>query len=580
MKTSASRGESKSEGNHHETIDFFRVIYSNCESGMVNLRFKQPKAKKAWNQFVNVNDIGDLPRILQKNQKVHCWFGVSLRNGRSGKKDHIALIPAVWLDHDDVTEEMEKKIREVLPPTAVVQTSEPTKRHYYWVLKEACGPEEINLIEDINRRLVDYFGGCNGSWEAAHVMRIPGTFHLKDPKNPLKCTLLELNTSCQYNPSDFEILPSVKTESTNGYQGASSKDPNDCLIRIMKCEFLRHCDRDRADLPEPHWYAMVNILAHETGGKKLIHDLSIGYPKYSPLETDQKILHALDTAPYTCARIKLIWNCGRNCGVRSPIGLGSEKNLSGSEESKNLLWLPDGLMTGLVGDFADLYGNYVESPNVFLFFGLLTCLGSILSGRLTLASEISPPPRFYTVCLGESAVDRKSSGIDHVVEFLMEFFRDSLYTCLGVGSAEGLQAEITDTPHGRLLLLYDEFRAFISKCKIQASVLLDCVNTLFEKTTYQSRTKTSNIKVEKAHLSLLAATTIQTYQNLWTSQFLDIGFPNRLFLVPGRGKRKYSIPQKVPATGKKGHSRENSKNFGPCWFPARNGCRPTGISEI
>jgi hypothetical protein len=49
---------------------------------------------------------------------------------------------------------------------------------------------------------------------------------------------------------------------------------------------------------------------------------------------------------------------------------------------------------------------------------------------------------------------------------------------------------------------------------------------------------------------VLAASTIETYENTWTSSFTDIGFNNRLFLVPGSGERKYSFPAKVPDSEK------------------------------
>ena len=52
--------------------------------------------------------------------------------------------------------------------------------------------------------------------------------------------------------------------------------------------------------------------------------------------------------------------------------------------------------------------------------------------------------------------------------------------------------------------------------------------------------------MEGVHLSLLGASTIPTYETLWGSSFLDIGFTNRLFLVPGKGKRKNPIPAMIP----------------------------------
>ena len=121
-----------------------------------------------------------------------------------------------------------------------------------------------------------------------------------------------------------------------------------------------------------------------------------------------------------------------------------------------------------------------------------------------------------------------------------------------MGSAEGLQRLLATPGLGgqKLLLCLDEFKQFVSKCKIEGSILLPCVNSLFESNEYEGNTKTSRIKLENAYLSILAASTVKTYENTWSNQFTDIGFNNRLFLVPGRGKRKYAVPLVIPKTDK------------------------------
>lgn len=209
---------------------------------------------------------------------------------------------------------------------------------------------------------------------------------------------------------------------------------------------------------------------------------------------------------------------------------------------------PGWVMEGTAGDFTALYSSCLEVPQPFLFMGFLACMGVVLADCLTLDSEIHPQPRLNILLLGESADDRKSTAITKVVEF----FRGWLNTfpcCLGIGSAEGLQKVLLK--NGKLLLCFDEFKQFVGKCKIQGSVLLPCVTSLFESNAFESQTKTKEFKIEGAHLSILAASTIQTYENTWDSEFTDIGFNNRIFIVPGKGKRKFSIPQSIPNAGKR-----------------------------
>ena len=44
------------------------------------------------------------------------------------------------------------------------------------------------------------------------------------------------------------------------------------------------------------------------------------------------------------------------------------------------LTFPENLMAGVAGDFAKLFGKYIEPPEVFLYFAFLTCLGSMMTG--------------------------------------------------------------------------------------------------------------------------------------------------------------------------------------------------------
>jgi len=215
---------------------------------------------------------------------------------------------------------------------------------------------------------------------------------------------------------------------------------------------------------------------------------------------------------------------------------------------QDALEFPSHVMAGAAGQFAECYASYLEAPAHFFYFGYLTCLGSVLADRVTLASEITPQPRLYTLILGESASDRKSTAIAKTTSFFKETI-ESFATCFGVGSAEGLQKRLEDS--SKLLLVFDEFRAFVGKAKIENSVLLPCVTTLFEANRYEAITKKSHISLEGVYLSLLAASTVETYERTWDSSFTAIGFNNRLFLVPGSGEKRHAWPVKVPESEKR-----------------------------
>ena len=215
------------------------------------------------------------------------------------------------------------------------------------------------------------------------------------------------------------------------------------------------------------------------------------------------------------------------------------------------LEFPRETIGGLAGRFAEVFSEYLESPYSFFVFDFLTCLGNLIGDRVTLASEIAPQPRQYTFTIGPSGDTRKSEAQKKTVKFFSDTFAKGEFNiCQGVGSAEGLAlklGKIEQNPK-RLLLVYDEAKAFVSKAKIEGSTLLPAVNTFFESNQFHSATKSHDIEIENAYLSLLAASTRETFERMWTSDFLDIGFINRLWLVYDHAERRFSIPREVPSS--------------------------------
>jgi hypothetical protein len=210
------------------------------------------------------------------------------------------------------------------------------------------------------------------------------------------------------------------------------------------------------------------------------------------------------------------------------------------EKATDTLIFPD-IMSGLAGEYANLYSSYLEPPVHFFYICFLACLGSFLP--IKLASELNTQPRLFVILLGQSADDKKSTAIKKTIDFFQEDLT-IFNVCFGVGSAEGLQKQLKEYP--QLLLCLDELKQLIGKCKIDSSVLLPCINTLFESNNYQAETQKRSLTLRNVHLSILAASTIQTYEHTWDSSFTDIGFNNRLFIVPGSGKKKYPFPKKIP----------------------------------
>lgn len=93
---------------------------------------------------------------------------------------------------------------------------------------------------------------------------------------------------------------------------------------LVECAFVAHCREDAGTLPEKDWWALASNLApFGDPGRRAFHELSKDYPGYDPAETDVKFDRQLeDPKPHTCSFLReKVWDCGRDCGVRSPCAL-------------------------------------------------------------------------------------------------------------------------------------------------------------------------------------------------------------------------------------------------------------------
>lgn len=226
------------------------------------------------------------------------------------------------------------------------------------------------------------------------------------------------------------------------------------------------------------------------------------------------------------------------------------------EQKENQIDFPFEVMLGHAGFFSHAFGSVMEAPEHFLFMGFLTCLGAYYAPLVRINSELHTSPRLYTVLMGGSADERKSTAIKKCVQTFRAAY-PGFRISEGMNSAEGLQRVLTegsDDPfqhHGVVLMVFDEFKSFVSKCSLDSSTLLPLVNSLFENTSCESNTKDKTIRIESGYVSMLCATTIDTYQRIYTPSFIHIGFPNRIFLIPGHAGRRFSIPRPLDSADRK-----------------------------
>jgi hypothetical protein len=225
-----------------------------------------------------------------------------------------------------------------------------------------------------------------------------------------------------------------------------------------------------------------------------------------------------------------------------------------SSKSKNVEpTFPSSAIAGLGKEFVSLYGEYLESPAEFLYAAWHTCFGLAISPLVRLDLLVTSRPRLYTVLLGDSALPRKSTAIGVAVKFwdgVRGMFNPPYFRSeYGLGSVEG-HARVFNgwstkiAPDQRpTLFVYDELQSFVQKANQRGSTLLPFISTLFESEEYDGTTSKRMVSLRGCKVALLGASTLDTYEHMWTPEFTNIGLPNRLFILKGTRTKFVPIPK-------------------------------------
>jgi hypothetical protein len=224
-------------------------------------------------------------------------YGEQLR--RRGKREDVVAINALHLDVDvgnnghegkkyPPTFEDAKKIVDEMGPPASLIINTGNGWHVYWLLKAPLEdmPRAKNLLEQWNRRAIRIAQKYGWTLDSVHdccrLMRIPGTYNCKDPKNPKLVTIKddngrrygvdELEEYC--DPLDEqERTPTEPTQpansaetSPNGLTADPAAEPPpaklDALLENLP-EFKDTWRKARPDLPsasEHDWSIVSNSI--------------------------------------------------------------------------------------------------------------------------------------------------------------------------------------------------------------------------------------------------------------------------------------------------------------------------------
>lgn len=229
--------------------------------------------------------------------------------------------------------------------------------HLYWALSHSIPTAQWKELAFKLRTICQHYGliaDHHRTCDAASVLRVPGTFNLKetsalpvvlkftqktfiDPVQFAK-TLLSLASQladaqpCPATTPDGVSVPPLGMPIPSGlsFSGdfASAKDlpPRGWKQMVLKCRQIR----EMASSSYPAWMLAVRTVLHTTGGPEMVHALSKLDPsKYNPVTTDKTIKSLQENTDYGAGLcdtfashcLSKCQDCPYRGKVKSPIAL-------------------------------------------------------------------------------------------------------------------------------------------------------------------------------------------------------------------------------------------------------------------
>lgn len=283
-----------------------------------------------------------------KNKDV--WYAPAIFSGKARKAEQVVAVKSFWLDIDigkdnrdsyhslmDAAGALRSFCDDLeLPDPSVIRSGNGL--HVYWILDRHIEPAKWHRIaRALHLACKDrgLLADAGITIDIARILRVPGTKNYKDPANPKPVELIKDSEVCTYEELETslsEFLLAVELRAQAASQNEQFKvdlpqTPKDAHEIANKCAQVRALRDTKGNIPEPHWYAALGVLALCVDGLETAHAWSSGYPGYLVAATDAKFERAKEFAPTTCAKFAEVNpegcdGCPFNGKITSPVQLG------------------------------------------------------------------------------------------------------------------------------------------------------------------------------------------------------------------------------------------------------------------
>ena len=229
----------------------FAPYYASGHRGYIEIRLIGEAGVRSY-FFRGLNSLQQKRFVTQK---AHVYYGLSPREIREGRKDAVKCLLTLWADLDaknyaNGKEDAWEALRSFeFTPSAVIDSGHGLQA--LWFLKAPVEIKESSEVEGILAGLAKALQGDAAVCEIARVFRLPESFNVKDPSNPIPVKVKFFSPRLRYELSTFEsfrIPVSTREDSTGD---GIHPEKSEGIEKVFACKFVRYCQANAAALPEP-----------------------------------------------------------------------------------------------------------------------------------------------------------------------------------------------------------------------------------------------------------------------------------------------------------------------------------------
>jgi len=209
----------------NQVLLFFRQLFeSTITNNLGQIEIRAIDKGKPFSSFTStpIKAVEDAYHLC--NNGCNVFFGVNPRIGCRGKKENVHNLVTFHVDIDygvighkkgsdyETVDQARQAIDAFkLKPTMLVNSGGGF--HCYWILEEPVKVKDIGVetLESINKSLSIELGGDIGPHELSRILRVPGTYNLKEKKN-IREAKIEYMDGPKYKYEQFSEFINVEVE--------------------------------------------------------------------------------------------------------------------------------------------------------------------------------------------------------------------------------------------------------------------------------------------------------------------------------------------------------------------------------